>query len=259
LSLFEEVRGEVERTQVLVFAGGQAKRMGFIDKPKPLLEVAGKPLIDWCLEYYSRCGFREFVILVGKGGDEIMRHVGDGGRYGIDVRYSRDPELPGVGKGKALKHALLTGAVDRERRALVCFPDDLFRDSSLPLRLLLHHLEGVRSRGTLATAVLAWGVEYPYGVGEVDGSGLVKRFVEKPVVEYYTSTGLYMFEPGVFELVVELVDMDSEEPVEFEEAVLPVLAERGELYAFIVPRGTWMPVNTLKELEKADATFREVY
>ena len=51
MGLFEEVRGEVEHTQVLVFAGGQAKRMGFIDKPKPLLEVAGKPLIDWCLEY----------------------------------------------------------------------------------------------------------------------------------------------------------------------------------------------------------------
>jgi len=48
------------------------------------------------------------------------------------------------------------------------------------------------------------------------------------------------------------VDMGSPEPVEFEQAVLPVLAERGQLYSMVVPRGVWLPVNTLKELERAE-------
>lgn len=242
---------EARRTQVLVFAGGLGKRMGFVPKPKALLEVAGKPLIDWCIEYFAGCGFREFVLLVGKGADEVMRHVGDGGRYGVEVRYSVDPPLPAVGKGKALKHALEEGVVDAGRRALIAFPDDLFLDESLPLRLLLHHLEGV-GRGALATAVFAWGLEYPYGVAELDGDGRVRRFVEKPVVDFYTSTGLYVFEPQVYGLVLELVDMGSPKPVEFEQVVLPVLAERGQLYSMVVPRGTWLPVNTLKELELAE-------
>ena len=106
---------EARRTQVLVFAGGLGKRMGFVPKPKALLEVAGKPLIDWCIEYFAGCGFREFVLLVGKGADEVMRHVGDGGRYGVEVRYSVDPPLPAVGKGKALRHALEEGVVDAGR------------------------------------------------------------------------------------------------------------------------------------------------
>jgi len=162
-----------------------------------------------------------------------------------------DPPLPAVGKGKALKHALEEGVVDAGRRALIAFPDDLFLDESLPLRLLLHHLEGVE-RGALATAVFAWGLEYPYGVAELEGDGRVRRFVEKPFVDFYTSTGLYVFEPQVYGLVLELVDMGSPKPVEFEQAVLPVLAERGQLYSMVVPRGTWLPVNTLKELELAE-------
>jgi len=249
--VLEHAREEARQTQVLVFAGGQARRMGFVDKPKALLEVAGRPLIDWCLEYYASCGYRDFVLLLGKGADQIMRHVGDGEKYGISITYALDPQLPAVGKGKALRHALETGAIDAGRRALICFPDDLFLDDSLPLRLLLHHLEGVKN-GALATAVFAWGLEYPYGVGVIDGDGRVKKFMEKPVVEYYTSTGLYMFEPQVFKLVLELVDMDSPKPVEFEEAVLPVLAERGQLYSMVIPRGTWLPINTLKELDRAN-------
>ena len=242
---------EARRTQVLVFAGGLGKRMGFVSKPKALMEVAGRPLIDWCIEYFAGCGFREFVLLLGKGADEVVRHVGDGGRYGVEVRFSLDPPLPAVGKGKALRHALEEGVVDSGRRSIAAFPDDIFLEESLPLRLLLHHLEGVE-RGALATAVFAWGLEYPYGVAELEGDGRVRRFVEKPFVDFYTSTGLYVFEPQVYGLVLELVDMGSPKPVEFEQAVLPVLAERGQLYSMVVPRGTWLPVNTLKELELAE-------
>jgi len=251
--LFDELRREVMETQVLVFAGGLARRMGFIDKPKALLEVAGKPLIDWCIEYYADCGFKDFVLLLGKGHEQIEKYVGKGERYGVNIKYSVDPRIKEVGKGKALKHAILKGIVDKKRRALVCFPDDFFLDRSLPLRFLLHHIEGVKSKGIIVSTVFVWGMEYPYGVGEIDGNNLVRRFVEKPVVNYYTSTGLYMFEPQVFDIVLEKIDMKASRRIEFEEEILPLLAQQNKLYALVIPRGTWIPINTLKDLDRANS------
>ncbi len=257
MSVIVQLEKEIKKTQVLIFAGGKAKRMGYIEKPKPLLEVCGKTLLDLCIEYYRNNGFKEYVVLVGHKHDEIREHLGNGEKYGVEIKYSVDPPLEKIGKGKALKHAIETGVVDKHRRALIAFPDDIFLEPALPLKLLIHHLEGVRTRNTLATTVLAAAVDYPYGVAEVDENNLVVNFTEKPVIKMYTSTGLYMFEPKVYDLIIDMIDMNADKALEFEQVVLPELARRKRIYALIIPKGTWLPVNTLKELERAEAVLSQ--
>jgi NDP-sugar pyrophosphorylase family protein len=257
-NLIKQLEDEIKKTQILVFAGGKAKRMGFVDKPKPLLQVNGKPLLDICIEYYKKCGFREFVILVGYKHEQIKQHLGDGRKYGVKIRYSIDPQMKKVGKGKALKHAIQTGTIDLKKRALIAFPDDIFLEPTLPLKFLLHHLEGIKMRNTVATTVLASAIDYPYGTAEVDENNLVLKFEEKPTIKLHTSTGLYMFEPEVYDLVIKLIDMNSPEAVEFEKTVLPILAEKKKVYALVIPKNVWLPVNTLKELEQADSTLRKI-
>jgi len=259
MSLFSKLKDEIDNTQVLVFAGGKAKRMGLIDKPKPLLEVCGRSLLDICISYYRDCGFKDFVLLVGYKSDMIKEHVGDGSKYGVKIRYSSDPKVEKVGKGKALRHAIETGVIDVKRRGLVVFPDDLFLDSSLPLRFLLHHIEATKFRGVEASTVLASAIEFPYGVAEVDETGFVLEFKEKPVIKLYTSTGMYMFEPAVYDLIVEMIDINEPKAVEFENTVLPFLAKRKKVYAFIVPKDVWFPINTLKQLEQADKILSRKY
>lgn len=251
MNRIDELKREVEKTQVLVFAGGLGKRMGLIEKPKPLLEINGKPLIDICIEYFKSCGFTDFILLVGYKREMIMDYVGDGSRYGVKVKYSVDPPLKKVGRGKALKHAIETGVVDRKRRALVTYPDDIFLDTMLPLKLLIHHMEGVRLRGIKATAVFTSAIDYPYGVGEVDENNIVLSFKEKPVIKILTSTGLYVIEPEVYDVVEKEVDMKAEKSIDLENTILPLLAKRKQLYALIVPKDIWVPVNTIKDLERA--------
>jgi len=251
----EEVVGEVERTQVVVMAGGMGRRMG-LNVPKPLIEVCGKPLIDRCIEYYQSCGYRDIVVLVGYKADEVGAHVK---RTHPEVRVARDPWDPSVrpvGKAKALKYALLTGAVDRSRRAIITFPDDLFLDPQLPVKLLMRHLQGVRLHGVWATAVFALPASYPYGTARINGEGLVEEFVEKPKVEIATSTGIYLFEPPAYDLVMQ-VDMQAPRAVEFEEEVVPRLASMRRLYAMTIPGDVWIPVNTQKDLERAERLLSE--
>ena len=241
---------EVKATQVVVLAGGQGRRLG-VDVPKPLVRLAGERLIDRCVGYYASCGFSDFVVLTGYGASEVEEHLS---REHPGVKVCRDPSdhsLKPVGKAKALKHALEVGVIDASKRALIVFPDDVFLDGELPVKLLMHHLQAVRLYGVWATAVFAYPAIYPFGVGEVDSRSLVTSFREKPQVDIATSTGMYLFEERVYGLIEE-VDMEADRAIEFEEVVVPRLAKGERLYAYMIPGELWIPVNTRKDLERAE-------
>ncbi|OYT43290.1 MAG: hypothetical protein B6U88_01475 [Candidatus Aenigmarchaeota archaeon ex4484_56] len=250
----EELRNieeDIRNTQVIVLAGGRAKRMGKIDKPKALLELNGTTLVDHMMTQLSNCGFKDFIFLTGYKHEYIENHVGDGSRYGVSVKYSVEPETV-KGKGKALKYALVNNKIDTTKRALICFPDDLFLDKKLPIKFLLHHLQGVESKNTLMTALFVSGTNYPYGVGEIDSEQIVIKFTEKPFIHQYTSTGLYIVEPQVFDEIYKEIDLNSEGGIEFEDSVLPKLAAEKKVFAMIVPSSIWLSINTFKEYENAE-------
>jgi len=75
-----------------ILAGGIASRMHPVTEriPKALIRVAGRPFIDHQLELFRHKGFRKVVICVGFLGDMTADHVGDGARFGLQVRYSHD-------------------------------------------------------------------------------------------------------------------------------------------------------------------------
>ncbi len=234
----------------MVIAGGKAKRMG-LDIPKCLLQVRGKTLVDKCIESLTKEGFRQFVFLVGHQHQLVMEHIGDGAKYGIEARYSIDPVTSvGWGKGKAINYALRNSSIDRSRRSLVLFPDDIILENDIYSRFMTAHLDGMRSRGCLASIVLVPGTEYPYGVAEVDVSGLILDFKEKPLISKPTSIGIYLFEPQVYEVIERTIDLQAPDAIELESVALPFLARERRLEGFFIDSNTWLPVNTVKEYER---------
>jgi NDP-sugar pyrophosphorylase family protein len=248
-----DLENEIKNTQVVIFAGGMAKRMGNSDLPKALQKVAGKTFLDWCIEFYAKHGFKDFVLLVGHLHEDIENYVTDGSKYGVDIKYSVDPEnMNKIGKGKAFKHAIETGKINLNKRAIITYPDDIFLDENLPIKLLKKHLEINSSKGAIATIVCVSGVEYPYGVVLAYEDDLVDEFLEKPILQMPTSTGLLIAEPEIYKIVEEAVDMDSEEAVEFEKVVLPKVVKSRKLSRLVIDSSMWIPVNTQKELESAE-------
>ena len=251
--IITELSEQAKQTQVVVMAGGEGKRMGFINVPKPLIELNGETLLARCIRYMARNGFEEFIVLTRF--PDVVREAEKLKEEGYNIRCSMDPPLKRVGKGKALKHALETGSVDPDRRVFIVFPDDLFLDESLPLRVLSSHLEAVNRLEVWGSVAVTAGLQLPYGYVEIDSLSLATSFKEKPILPIHASTGLYIFEPQALRLLQETVDMNTDEAVEFENVLLPRLAEKAKLHAFIVPRDAWLPVNTLKELEEATKTL----
>ena len=92
---------------IAILAGGLATRLGPLTKatPKSLLMVSGAPFIDHQLRLLAARGAERVVLCLGHFGETIRDHVGDGSRFGLDVRYSFDGEKL-MGTGGAIKRAM---------------------------------------------------------------------------------------------------------------------------------------------------------
>jgi MurNAc alpha-1-phosphate uridylyltransferase len=93
----------------MILAAGRGERMRPLTDttPKPLLRVAGKPLIAWLIERLVDAGITEIVINISHLGAMIEATLGDGRRYGADIAYSREPEALETAGGIALALPLL--------------------------------------------------------------------------------------------------------------------------------------------------------
>lgn len=97
---------KISDVPVAILAGGLATRLGpeTAAQPKALVDVAGRPFVDRQLALLRRNGFRRVVLCVGHLGERIAAHVGDGGRFGLDVRCVADGARL-LGTGGALRRA----------------------------------------------------------------------------------------------------------------------------------------------------------
>ena len=125
--------------QAVVLAGGLAKRMHprTLTVPKAMLEVAGRPFVEWQLELLVASGVRDVVMCIAHLGEQIRDHVGDGARFGARVVWSEEgPEL--LGTAGAIRAALPLLADS----FVVTYGDSYLPfDYAEPLRVLERHAD----------------------------------------------------------------------------------------------------------------------
>ena len=114
--------------KALILAAGRGERMRpLTDRlPKPLLELAGKPLIVWQIERLRLAGIRDLVVNLGWLGERLAEALGDGSRWDARIAYSREPEqawetggavataLPLLGGPEAAPFAVLSADIYTE-------------------------------------------------------------------------------------------------------------------------------------------------
>ena len=83
---------------VVILAGGQGKRLKKIysDIPKPMIQIAGKPILQWQIELLKREGIFDFILIVGYKYKTIIEYFGDGSTFGIHIDYYIEPEPMGT-------------------------------------------------------------------------------------------------------------------------------------------------------------------
>ena len=213
-------------------AGGKAERLGDAagGLPKPLVPIAGRPLIAWQLELLARAGVGRVIVSCAAGcGDEFAKQLGR------DVVIAEEPER--LGRGGGIRFA--AGERHEEGDFFALNGDELL-DIDFA-RLLAHH----RDTGVAATIAVAQ-PKSPFGVVELDADH-VTGFAEGGTIACWVSCGVYALGE---EAVARFPERGDHETTTF-----PELAKEGKLGAYRHD-GVWLTVNTPKDLRTAEEYVR---
>jgi glucose-1-phosphate cytidylyltransferase len=217
-------------------------------KPKPMVEIGGRPVLWHLMKSFSHFGLNEFVVCTGYRGDVIKdyflnydarmndftAHLGPASRiemHGIHNEVELRVTVADTGS-----NTMTGGRVKRiqkyvEGRFIVTYGDGL-ADVDITKLLKFHE-----SHGKLATVTTVRPLSR-FGVMDLDATGKVERFREKPQTDDYVNAGFFVFEPEVFDYL--------DEDCVLEQAPLEKLASLGELMAYR-HEGFWQPMDTYRE------------
>lgn len=209
------------RAVVLVGGFGTRLRPLTAERPKQMLPVVDRPMLEWVVGHLGRHGVTEVILSLGYRPDAFREAYPDGRCAGVDLHYAVEPEpLDTAGAiGFAARHA---GIDDR----FVVVNGDVMTD--LDVRALVGRHEDLGAEATIHLIP----VEDPsrYGVVPTDEDGRVEAFVEKPPVEEapsrWINAGTYVLEPSVLDRI------PTGRRVSVERETFPTLVEAGSLFAF---------------------------
>ncbi|MBX3206654.1 MAG: glucose-1-phosphate cytidylyltransferase [Labilithrix sp.] len=246
--------------KVVILAGGMGTRLTEETevRPKPMVEIGGRPILWHIMQRYAHYGFNEFVVALGYKGDFIKRYFRDycalhGNmtvkmRDGDVVTHERDAEDWTI-------HLIDTG-VDVMTGGRVRRLEPLLRGE----RFLLTYGDGVANidlravydnhvkQGRKATLTA---VRPPARFGGLvfDESGMVKDFTEKPQIgEGWINGGFMVFEPSVFDY------LEGDHTV-LEAHALEKLAAEGQLAAYR-HEGFWQCMDTMRDVKVLEALWQ---
>lgn len=212
MHLLRQLLGRVPRANTaVVMAGGRGSRLLPPDSPipKPMVKVAGRPILERLISHLVGYGVTDIVISVGFRAEVIQEFFGSGEQHGCRIQYVREDAQSPRGTAGALS----------EVRRLASKPDEPFLvlNGDLVTQANFASLfeEHSESGAAVTIATHVYTHEVPFGVIEHDSVGRVSRVVEKPTLRELVSAGIYALNPEVLDFVpihgsfhmTDLIDM----------------------------------------------------
>ncbi|GMU79759.1 MAG: glucose-1-phosphate cytidylyltransferase [Acidimicrobiia bacterium] len=239
--------------KAIILAGGLGTRLREETefRPKPMVDIGGRPVLWHIMKGFAQHGITEFVVCIGYRGEVIrdyfLNYEARTNDFTVHLGATREIEyhtnhLESDWRVTVLDTGLDTPTGGRVKlaqphvageRFLVTYGDGV-ADVDIPALLTAH-----KRRGLLATVTT---VRPPsrFGVVEIAADGHVERFREKPRTEDWVNAGFFVFEPGVF----DYLDVDST----LEREPLEALAKDRQLGAYHHD-GFWQPMDTYREFQ----------
>lgn len=168
----------------IVMAGGKGTRLGDLTKavPKPMLKVAGRPILERIVLHLVGHGVTHVYLAVNHLKDVIIDYFGDGSRLGCRIEYLEE-EIP-LGSGGPLS------LLPEQEHPIVVMNGDLITDANISRMLEFH-----RQNGYYATmGFSSYEHTIPFGCIEVE-NGAITQIQEKPTVLKRTNAGIYVLSP----------------------------------------------------------------
>jgi len=216
--------------KVLILAGGLGARFSeeTTKKPKPLVEIGGKPIIWHVMKIYAHYGFKDFIVLIGYKGDMLKKY------FNSFVEEDWNVQLLETGDG-TLKSQRLKQAepfIDGDNFFL-SYGDDVSDVS--PKKVLETHL-----KSNNIVTLSAFPLVSDFGILELDGNNQIKQFREKPRIQNHWING------GFFCMSKEIFKYLEDTEKELEDEVFADLTKINKIGA-MPHEGFWKSMNTMKD------------
>ena len=236
LHLWDEITTPPTRTNLMVImAGGLGTRLlpHTENCPKPLLPVAGKPMLEHIIERAKLEGFNHFVIAIHYLGHMIEEYFGTGERLGVQIDYSREKSPLGTAGALGLLNPLPDAP-------FVVTNGDVITDIRYGELLDFHTRHAATA--TMAVRVHEW--QHPFGVVQTQGVEIV-GFEEKPIARSHINAGVYALDPLALNVLTANAHCDM--PTLFER--LQANKKRTVAYPMHEP---WLDVGRSDDLKRAN-------
>ncbi len=224
--------------QAVILAAGEGQRLRpfTVTKPKAMLSIAGKPILQYVVESLAQNGIRNIVLVVGYRRQQVFDYLGSGEQFGVDITYITQERQLGTA------HALAQAKAVTENEFLVLPGDNLIEADTIA------HFVAIKPE-----AVLVKRVDTPtrYGVVTID-NGIVKDIVEKPreAKSNVVNTGIYAFTTEIFSFIEAQFNIPD---------VLNNMLAQGKPISAQKTDGTWLDiVYPWDILSLNDAVLRQI-
>jgi NDP-sugar pyrophosphorylase family protein len=218
--------------QAVILAGGKATRLRPYtdDRPKAMVPIADKAIVDWQLEWLAAQGCEHVTVSCGYLAEVLEDHLRDHAYpLTVDVVAEKSP----LGRGGALKFAA-RHLPHADEQWLALNGDVLCR---FPLGELLDRHVEAKATATIALAQY----RTTWGIATLDTHDRIVGFVQSPTLPYWINGGIYVFEPSVMSLLPDIGD--------HEDTTFPQLAVDKLLAAYKIS-GYWRGVDTVKDVKE---------
>jgi NDP-sugar pyrophosphorylase family protein len=183
--------GELTGIQAVILAGGKGTRLAPYTTilPKPLMPIDDMPILEVVIRQLWRAGIRDITLSVGYLASLLEAYFGDGSKWGVHLRYSREETPLGTAGPLTLVSSL--------ERTFLVMNGDLLTTLDYTAMVRFHH-----EHGAVATVGLFdKEVSIDLGVIQTADGHRITGYVEKPTLHYQVSVGVYVMEPDVLRYI----------------------------------------------------------
>jgi len=221
--------GEAELVGV-VMAGGFGRRLEPLtfEKPKPMLEIGGKPLIELILLKLKKGGIRDVYVTAHYKSEAIIEHLGDGQKIGLSIKYIKE-EVP----------------LPTLNKPLVVMNGDVLTSTDIRAVWLAHK----SSEADMTVAVREHILTIPYGVVDLVDNRVLS-LEEKPQVRKFINAGIYIINPGMLNDIPENTRFDMTD-------LIKLALRSGKKVASFPIIDYWIDIGHIQDYEKANEDFEK--
>lgn len=226
--------------QAVILAGGKGTRLKpyTLSFPKPLVPIGNYPILEIIIRQLAKSGFKELVISTGYLAQLIEAYCGDGSKWGVKIRYVHE-EKP-LNTAGALQ--LIGGLEDN---FLVINGDVL---TTVDYGAL--YREHLAKKATATVTATMRETKVDSGVLEVDSSGVMQSYTEKPTYKHLVSMGIYILSREATKLI------KKGEAIGMPDLLLRIKADGGKVYCHKTD-SYWLDIGRIDDYARAQEEFPE--